>query len=477
MAHLKSPFKINQFGIRFILALFFLAVGENRIWGVEETATLKYTYRPETGQVSLLRDMQGKLYLPLNDVAQFYGVQLAFDSQSRKVTLSKGKSQVKLTLSQPVFLTTDPVVSYPLEPVEVVSGQLGIPPEGAEDLFGTLLNISVRFLPDQNALVAGGVGKDEIQKEIQAASQPQPTAPAVSAPSNPPSGPPGQASSPQTAPATVAQAPAPAAKPGPESEEESAGEEQNDEQAQPIPPGRVEENPPPASQVYRVRRIIIDPGHGGRDVGAQGFDKKYCEKQATLAIAKRVADYLKEDPSHPEVFLTRSADYFITLKYRCDFANYHKGDVFVSIHCNANPKSKSTGTEVYKYSARPSNKVAAVAAVSENVGGSDITSLLADLYHRNYDRRSNRLAEEVSRRIRDRLKQHIRPILHAPFYVLRQVDMPSILVETAFITNPKEEIKLRDPYWRDKLAKSIADGILAYRDVVEGTSENQQARR
>ncbi|HUO56702.1 MAG TPA: N-acetylmuramoyl-L-alanine amidase, partial [bacterium] len=436
-------------------------------------------YRPETGQVSLLRDMQGKLYLPLNDVAQFYGVQLAFDSQSRKVTLSKGKSQVKLTLSQAVFLTTDPVVSYPLEPVEVVSGQLGIPPEGAEDLFGTLLNINMRFLSDQNTLVAGGVGKDEIQEEIQAASQPQPTAPAVSAPSNAPSGPPGQASSPQAAPATVAQAPAPAAKSGPESEEKSAQgeEEQNDEQAQPIPPVRVEENPPPASQVYRVRRIIIDPGHGGRDAGAKGFDKKYCEKQATLDIAKRVADFLREDPAHPEVLLTRNADYFITLKYRCDFANYHKGDVFVSIHCNANPKSKSTGTETYVYSARPSNKVAAVASVRENGGGSDITSLLADLYHRNYDRRSTRLAEEVDRRIRDRLKQHIRHIQHAPFYVLRQVDMPSILVETAFITNPKEEVKLRDPYWRDKIAKSIADGILAYREVVESTSENQQARR
>jgi len=115
--------------------------------------------------------------------------------------------------------------------------------------------------------------------------------------------------------------------------------------------------------------------------------------------------------------------------------------------------------------------------VSENTGSNELANILNDLYHRGYDRRSYNLAMDVDRRIRDRLKQPIRRIQHAPFYVLRQVDMPSILVETAFITNPKEEIKLRDPYWRDKIAKSIADGILAYRDQAESTSENQQARR
>jgi N-acetylmuramoyl-L-alanine amidase len=207
-----------------------------------------------------------------------------------------------------------------------------------------------------------------------------------------------------------------------------------------------------------------------------GYDKRYSEKQATIDIGTKVADILSRDPNL-QVYMTRTSDYYISLKYRCEFANRHNGDVFVSIHCNANPRSKSTGTETYVYSPRASNKVAAVAAVNENAGKDSISSMLADLYHRGYDKRSYRLAMEVDRNIRDRLKQHIRHIQHAPFYVLRQVDMPSILVETAFITNPKEEVKLRDPYWRDKVAKAIADGILAYRDVVESTSENQQARR
>jgi N-acetylmuramoyl-L-alanine amidase len=413
----------------------------------DEPVTLKYTYRPETAQVTVLHDIQGKTYLPLSDVAQFYGIQVAFDSQTRRVTLSKGKSQVKLVLSQPVFMTVNPEGSFPIDPVEVISGQLGILPGSAEDIFSEMLSVSVRFLPESQSLVAGKIPPDELKKEIQVEAQlvkkieslPTPT-PASSAPTT------------------------------------EAEEDKDDEQAQPLPPPVREENSPAENQVYRVRRIIIDPGHGGRDVGAKGFDKKYCEKQATLDIAKRVAEILKEDPNL-EVYMTRTSDYYITLKYRCEFANRHNGDVFVSIHCNSNPKSKTTGTETYVYSPRASNRYAAVAAVRENGHTDYLESIKASLHQDTYKSHSFKLAEEVVGLIRNRMKQHIRYIQHAPFYVLRQVDMPSILVETAFISNPKEEVKLRDPYWRDNIAKSIADGILSFRDIVESTSENQQARR
>jgi N-acetylmuramoyl-L-alanine amidase len=102
---------------------------------------------------------------------------------------------------------------------------------------------------------------------------------------------------------------------------------------------------------------------------------------------------------------------------------------------------------------------------------------LNDLHHKAYEIRSWLLAEMVRERISERLGQHTRRSLKAPFYVLCQVDMPSILIETAFISNPKEENKLRDPYWREKLAKAIADGILAYRDRVEESFENREAKR
>ncbi len=421
--------------------------------GAEESAALKYTYRPEMTQISILHDIKGKVYLPLMEVAKFYGLDVQFDSQTRRVSLSKGKNLIKLALSQPVFMTFNPEASYPVDPAEVVSGQLGISPEAAEDLVGTLLNINVRFLPEQQTLIAGGIRADEIKKEILAEVQKA---------KNPPV--------PPKQPTIQVQSPGPL---------QESGEEQDDKEAPSLPaPQRIGENAPSERQVYRVRRIIIDPGHGGRDCGARGFDKKYCEKEAAFKIAQRVAELLRENSDQKlEIFMTRTSDYFISLKYRCEFANRHNGDVFVSIHCNSNPKSKSTGTETYYYSPRPSNRVATLAAARENGVNSDLGSLLADLHQGTYKTRSQRLAFEVHRLIRDRLKQHIRHVQHAPFYVLRQVDMPSILVETAFISNPKEEVKLRDPYWRDHIAKSIADGILAYRDIVESTSENQQARR
>ncbi len=422
---------------------------QTRLQGADEPVTLKYTYRPETAAVTILHDIQGKTYLPLSDVAQFFGIQTSFDSQTRKVTLTKGKSQVKLILSQPVFMTVDPPGSFPIDPVEVVLGQLGILPGSAEDIFSEVLNVSVRFLPESQSLVAGKIPPDELKKEILDEKQIAKKIQDIPTPT------------PASVTPTV-----------------EADEDKDDEQAQPLPPpGRVEESEPSSNQVYRVRRIIIDPGHGGRDIGAKGFDKKYFEKQATLDIAKRVAEVLKEQDPSLEVFMTRTSDYYITLKYRCEFANRHNGDVFVSIHCNSNPKSKTTGTETYVYSPRASNRVAAVAAVRENGSVDYLGSMLADLHQSAYKSRSSKLAEEVVGLIRNRMKQHIRYIQKAPFYVLRQVDMPSILVETAFISNPKEEVKLRDPYWRDNIAKSIADGILSFRDIVESTSENKQARR
>ncbi len=433
--------------------------------GAGDGVTLKYTYRADQTSVSILKDLQGKVYLPLVEVAQFYGVQVQSDPQTRKITLSKGKNQVKLVLSQPVFLTSDPVASFPLDPVEMVAGQAGIPPESAEDILRAVLNVNVRYDPDQLALVVGGVAADEVRQEILASARiptPVPTPKPVPALTFP------------TPTATVEAETTPA--------EETSNEEEAQSQSEPAqaPAGRIDEEMPNSSQIYQVRRIIIDPGHGGRDIGAKGFDNRYYEKQATLDIAKRVAQLLKEDPinaDHPlEVFMTRETDHYITLKYRTDFANSHHADLFVSIHCNSNPHSHATGTETYVYSSKASNRVAQVAAVRENMGR-DIDFLLNDLHSRAYRTRSYYLAEQVDQRIRERLGQHIRRIQQAPFYVLCRVDMPSILIETAFISNPKEENKLRDPYWKDKIAKAIADGILAYRDKVEESIENRQARR
>lgn len=401
---------------------------------LNDSVALKYTYRPEQVSVVPLRDGRGRLYLPLPDVAKFYGVELKFDAQTRRIFLSKGSNQVKLVLSQPMFLISNPTESFPTEPAEVVSGQLAVTPETAQDLFTAILGIDVQYQPDQQALIAGGVKNEAVKTEIVAQEQKTPiTAPSV--------------------PASVIGA---------------RGEEE---------PVIVRSGPshkilPP--NAYAVRRIVIDPGHGGRDTGARGYDSRYFEKQATLAIGLKVAALLRQR-SDIEVLLTRDKDYFVTLKGRTQFANKHHADLFVSIHCNSTPRSKvniASGTEIYVYSPKASSYFDNVETAQEITDDTKF-SFANDLHYEAYKDRSIKLAELIWQYIHRNLGQHMRHVQQRNFYVLGRVDMPSILVETAFISNPKEEFKLRDPAWQDKMARSISDGILAFKQVAEGSANGR----
>lgn len=449
-----TPSKIKVNFVLLVGALLGLSLG-TRSLGAEEAVVLKYAHGGSQAQVQMLHDMKEKAYLPLTEVARFYGVQVQFDSQTRKVVLSKGKIRVNLVLSQPVFMTIAPEMSVPIDPVEVISGQLGIPPASVEDVFGTLLDNQVSYLPDQRSVVAGGVGVNELHPKT-------PTLNLTNSIAVPPT---------PTA-VGVTQVTVPTAVPTPE---EDVTEEEG--QTQETHVSHLEEEPP-AGKTIQVRRIVIDAGHGGTDAGAPGRDKRYNEKQATLEIAQKVADYLKRENPNLEVLLTRRGDYYITLKYRTDFANTHGADLFVSIHCNSNPREGAHGTEIYRYGAKASNRWAAMAAERENGFNKDYKlSFLSELKKEGYDRYSRALAEKVEKSIEERLGQHFRNIQRAPFYVLAHADMPAILVETAFISNQKEENKLKDPYWKDNMAKAIAEGILGYKDVVEGNGENEQARR
>jgi N-acetylmuramoyl-L-alanine amidase len=228
---------------------------------------------------------------------------------------------------------------------------------------------------------------------------------------------------------------------------------------------------------YHVDCIVIDPGHGGKDIGAKGYDNRYFEKQATLAIASKVVRLLREQPGLT-VLMTRDRDYFVTLKGRTQYANKHKADLFVSIHCNSTPRSKAgnaSGTEIWVYSPKKKNHYADFETSQENTGGDDF-GIFSDLSYQRYYQRSYSVAENVEEYINKRLGQHIRRVQPANFYVLGRVNMPSILIETAFISNPREEFKLEDPDWQDNMAKAIADGILSYRDIVEKLVDVNQAQ-
>ncbi len=394
--------------------------------------SLRYTYRNDRGQVGVLRDPSGKPYLPLREVAEFFGVRLDYQPQNQRLSLARGQRKVVAVLSRSLALV-DGNELLVLSPPEMVEGRLAMEPEAAAELFRSVLNVQVLFLREHAVLSVGGVTPDDVRREIAAeATGKGARPPGVSATPPPP---PPQATLP------------------PESS------------------GRVATISSQPRRFYQVRRVVLDAGHGGRDGGAVGHSKKFNEKEANLDIALRVADLLRQEPDL-EVLMTREKDRFISLQDRVEFANRHKADLFVSIHCNANRRKNARGTETYVYSSRATGS-AAEAAARENGGGDTLDFVLDDLVHGAYRLRSYFLAEKIDQRIRDRLSQKILRIEQAPFYVLARVRMPSVLVETAFITNKEEEKKLKDPEWRQRISQAIADGILAYRDGVEDSLERR----
>jgi len=205
--------------------------------------------------------------------------------------------------------------------------------------------------------------------------------------------------------------------------------------------------------------IVLDPGHGGNDPGAIG-PNKLEEKDVVLGIALRVKSYLEEHPV--DVLITRPDDNFITLKNRTVFANQKKADLFVSIHCNASDSRDARGTRTYIYSRVASSKEAAEAAKYENKSLGMLEFLMNDLRKGADEYLSIEAAGNIQHSLVKSLALKWLPTERAPFYVLANTNMPSVLVETAFISNYSEATKLSDTAFRDKIAKGISDGILEY---------------
>lgn len=213
-----------------------------------------------------------------------------------------------------------------------------------------------------------------------------------------------------------------------------------------------------------AKLIVLDPGHGGNDPGAIG-PTGYYEKDAVLDIARRVEKYL--EPYKYNVYLTRSKDVFIPLKQRAVVANSKDADLFVSVHCNASPSSKVKGTRSYIYSRTASSKAAAEAAKFENKKVGAFEFLLNDLRKSAFEYLSIEAAGYVQQKLVDSFRLKWEPTERAPFYVLANTNMPSILVETAFISNREEEKKLATAAFRDSVAKGIARGIAEYLSKIE----------
>jgi len=217
----------------------------------------------------------------------------------------------------------------------------------------------------------------------------------------------------------------------------------------------------------KVRRVIIDAGHGGHDTGAIG-PTGVREKDVTLAISRKLKARLEEEGF--EVLLTRDDDRFVKLEDRTRFANRKKGDLFVSVHCNAHKSRKLRGVETYTLNIT-SDRYAIRLAARENAASertiSDLQLILADLATKANTDASTRLATAVQSRLVEASHEPKRRarnlgVKQAVFYVLLGAKMPSILVETAFLSNPHEEKRLADPEFQQSVADAIASGIVRF---------------
>lgn len=220
--------------------------------------------------------------------------------------------------------------------------------------------------------------------------------------------------------------------------------------------------------------MVLDAGHGGQDAGARG-PKGLKEKDAVLSLSKALAKRLEE--AGLQVALTRADDTFIPLWERAKLANEQGADLFVSLHLNAARAKAARGSEVYFLSLSGEDEEAEALARTEN-GGPEappvgpenvVASILDDLAQKAFLEDSERLAVEVQTQLNRLAGIKERGVKQAPFVVLRSAAMPAVLVETAFISNPKEELKLKDPAFVDQVAQAIAKGVRSYLAGTQGS--------
>lgn len=234
----------------------------------------------------------------------------------------------------------------------------------------------------------------------------------------------------------------------------------NDEQATPVP----------AKNIHAIRRIVIDPGHGGKDPGAVG-PHGVEEKAINLLIAQDLAEALRAHDAY-EVLLTRTDDTFVPLEARSALANSQNADLFISLHCNASLSSRLKGYEVYFLSERASDPHADAVARFENAplalegkqvpSPNQVAAVLRSLVKTANINEASALGTLMDRRMGERLSEPSLGVKQAAFYVLRGAEMPAILVETAFLTNANEERLLQDASFRGKVVAGIQAAIANY---------------
>ena len=231
----------------------------------------------------------------------------------------------------------------------------------------------------------------------------------------------------------------------------------------------------PAASIPAKKMIIvvIDPGHGGRDTGAIG-EKGTREKNIVLMVAKCLADLINQQPNM-RAELTRKGDYFVSLRGRLQLARRNKADLFIAIHADAYFNGSASGASVYALSRRGASSEAArwlaqrdnfselgSVDLTELNGKSHLRSVLIDLAQTATISDSLRLGTSLLDSLDSMTKLHYARVEQAPFVVLKSPDIPSVLVEIGFVSNPTEELHLRNQAYQNKLARALLSGIQKY---------------
>lgn len=367
----------------------------------------------------------GKKMVPIKELAEIAGAEVYWNSLTKRVILKRENGIITLKAEEPEVNLGQKIVKLS-PPPQLVKNKLFVPIDFVANDFGLALGLKFSFIESLDRLTISS--KEQADRLIE-------LRPAPSIPPPPES---------------------------PKEEESSLGKK------------------------FAISKIVIDPGHGGKDSGAIG-PNGLMEKEVVLDLANRLKKMLEEKDPSLSILLTRDGDYFVPLDKRTSFANHHKADIFVSLHANGAFSREANGFEIFHLSAEASDDAARATAALENgvidlekngkerKDRTDYTQfILADMAQLEFIEESIELCGLIQKGVTEKINIVDRGIKSAFFYVLKDALMPSVLVEAAFITNPFEEAKLREAEFREEVASGICEAILEYKASYERTAGYSQ---
>ena len=241
----------------------------------------------------------------------------------------------------------------------------------------------------------------------------------------------------------------------------------------------------------KIRTIVIDPGHGGKDSGTMGTKRfKIYEKHVALAVSLKLGGYIKNAFPNVDVIYTRDSDVFLELNERTELANNANADLFISIHCDGftNPTPSGASVFVMGMSKLKANMDIAIRENSaiymednyqQKYEGFDPKSaesyIVFSLMQNTHLNQSLKIAEEVEKEFSTKANRKSRGVKQAPFYVISRTNMPSILIECGFLTNFKEEEYLHSEIGQEYIAPAIFRGFKTYKENFEGTTSETES--